>query len=218
VVDIILLAITVISTTTLLFYVVDAIRLNRDLIALFNQGITVWPESAQLKDPRHRILSKEELAEYLDIRLIAARTEIVCPLVNYPFVILVLMVVARNSYFDSWEWPASLIAILALNLAWAVYCSVQLYRAARKARRTAVDRLAEHRLQALHSVAITQSAEEREQLKTRVKLIEETSAEITSLRRGAFAPLTDQPFFRAILFASGGVGVGTVLQYLPGLF
>jgi hypothetical protein len=217
-VDLGLLVLTILSTTALLFYVVDAIRLNSDLIELFNQGITVWPESARLHDPRHRILSEEELAEYLDIRLIAARTEVVCPLVNYPFVILVLMIVARNSYFDNWEWPASLITILALNLSWAIYCSVQLYWAARRARRTALDRLSGHRLQALHTVGAAKSDAERERLQTRVKLIEETGAEISALRRGAFAPLGDQPFFRAILFSSGGIGIGSLLQYLPSLF
>jgi hypothetical protein len=217
-IDRVLLMITTVSTTILLFYVVDAIRLNRDLIALFNQGITQWPERARLISPRHRLLNEEELSEYLDIRLIAARTEVVCPLVNYPFVILVLMIVARNSYFDNWDWPWSLIIILALNLAWAIYCSVQLYRAARKARRTALDRLSEHRLHALYQAGIVQSGEQRAQLQTRVKMIEETVGEIRHLSRGAFAPLSDQPFFRAILFTSGSIGIGSLMKFLPNLF
>ena len=217
-IDRVLLMLTTVSTTILLFYVVDAIRLNRDLIALFNQGITQWPERARLISPRHRLLNEEELSEYLDIRLIAARTEVVCPLVNYPFVILVLMIVARNSYFDNWDWPWSLIIILALNLAWAIYCSVQLYRAARKARRTALDRLSEHRLHALYQAGIVQSGDQRAQLQTRVKMIEETVGEIRHLSRGAFAPLSDQPFFRAILFTSGSIGIGSLIKFLPNLF
>lgn len=217
-VDITLLLICIISTTVLLFYIVDAIRLNRDLIALFNQGITFWPESARVLSARHRLLNEEELAEYLDIRLIAARTEVVCPLINYPFVILVLMIVARNSYFDNWDWPWSLIIILALNLGWAIYCSVRLFRAARKARSTAIDRLSDHRLHSLHHANDVQSPEGRAQAQTRVKMIEETINEIRDLSRGAFAPLSNQPFFRAILFTSGSIGVGSLLQYLPSVF
>ncbi|HKP02170.1 MAG TPA: hypothetical protein VJU77_02315 [Chthoniobacterales bacterium] len=217
-VDMVMLIICIISTTVLLFYIVDAIRLNRDLIALFNQGITFWPESAQKLSARRRLLNEEELAEYLDIRLIAARTEVVCPLINYPFVILVLMIVARNSYFDNWDWPWSLIIILALNLAWAIYCSVRLYRAARKARRTAIDRLSDHRLQALYHTTEVQTPEGRAQAETRVKMIEETISEIRDLSRGAFAPLSNQPFFRAILFTSGSIGIGSLLQYLPSIF
>jgi hypothetical protein len=218
VVDIILLILCIISTTILLFYIVDAIRLNRDLIALFNQGITFWPESAQRLSARHRLLNEEELAEYLDIRLIAARTEVVCPLINYPFVMLVLMIVARNSYFDNWDWPWSLITILALNLGWAIYCSVRLYRAARKARRTAIDRLSDHRLHALQHTNDVESPDDRARAQTRVKMIEETINEIGALSRGAFAPLSNQPFFRAILFTSGSIGIGSLLQYLPRIF
>jgi hypothetical protein len=218
VVDIILLIFCIISTTLLLFYIVDAIRLNRDFIALFNQGITSWPKSARELSARHRLLNEEELAEYLDIRLIAARTEVVCPLINYPFVILVLMIVARNSYFDDWDWPWSLIIILALNLGWAIYCSVRLYRAARKARRTAIDRLSDHRLHALHYTNDAKSPEDRARAETRVKMIEETINEVRDLSRGAFAPLSNQPFFRAILFTSGSIGIGSLLQYLPSIF
>lgn len=218
IVDRVLLIICIISTIMLLFYVVDAIRLNRDLIKLFNQGISLWPEPARVRSKRNCLLNEEELAEYLDIRLIAARTEVVCPLVNYPFLILVLMIVARNSYFDNWDWPWSLIFILALNLGWAIYISLQLFRAARKARSTAVDRLSEHRLSALHCVSTVTTPEERRVAKAKLKMIEETIAEIRELNRGAFAPLSDQPFLRAILFASGSIGLGSLVQFLPNLF
>jgi hypothetical protein len=32
-------------------------------------------------------------------------------------------------------------------------------------------------------------------------------AEIRSLKKGAFAPLTEQPFIRAIIYPSGGLGL-----------
>lgn len=217
-VDNALLIICIVCTTALLFYVVDAIRLNRDLIKLFDQGLTVWPKSARLLNARKHLLNDEELSQYLNILLLAARTEVVCPLVNYPFIILVLLIVARNSYFDNWDWPLSLVIILTLNLAWAIYCSLQLYRAAGAARRTALNRLAGHRLEAIQVAGAAQSSYRRISAQTRLKMIDETINEIAGLSRGAFAPLSDQPFFRAILFASGGIGVGSLVQYLPNLF
>ena len=45
-----------------------------------------------------------------------------------------------------------------------------------------------------------------------------TINEIRDLSRGAFAPLSNQPFFRAILFTSGSIGIGSLLQYLPSIF
>jgi hypothetical protein len=46
------------------------------------------------------------------------------------------------------------------------------------------------------------------------KMVEELMVEIRGLRKGAFAPLSEQPFVRAVLFPSGGLGLIAVAQRL----
>ena len=39
--------------------------------------------------------------------------------------------------------------------------------------------------------------------------------EVQSTHQGAFSTLWDQPAIRALLFPSSGIGLATLLQYLP---
>jgi hypothetical protein len=52
----------------------------------------------------------------------------------------------------------------------------------------------------------------------RRQTFDELIAEIRRLKKGAFAPLTEQPFIRAILYPSGGIGLLAVAQRLLGIF
>ena len=52
----------------------------------------------------------------------------------------------------------------------------------------------------------------------RRKTFEELIDEIRRLKKGAFAPLSEQPFLRAVLFPSGGLGLIAVGQRLFELF
>ena len=47
---------------------------------------------------------------------------------------------------------------------------------------------------------------------------DELMAEIRDLKTGAFAPLSGQPFVRAVLFPGAGLGLLAVAQRLLGIF
>jgi len=50
------------------------------------------------------------------------------------------------------------------------------------------------------------------------EMFDELIAEIRGLKKGAFAPLTEQPFVRAIIVPSGGLGLLAVAQRLLDIF
>ena len=52
---------------------------------------------------------------------------------------------------------------------------------------------------------------------SREEMFDELIAEIRGLKKGAFAPLTQQPFIHAIIFPSGSVGLLAVGQRLLGI-
>ena len=127
------------------------------------------------------------------------------PLIWYPLLVLTLLVVARSSFFDNWTWPASLVLIFAITAAWALGSAILLRRAAEQLRETALNDLRRFRL-------LGREVEAKRQT------FDELIAEIRDLKTGAFAPLTDQPFIRAVLFPGAALGLIAVGQRVFDIF
>jgi hypothetical protein len=206
--DFLVLIVSVIAMMILTFYVVDAIRLNSNFIRIFTYGVAKWEPAISLGRERIPPLDEEELSRYRNIFFVAQRTEAVAPLIWYPLIVLTVMFVARSSLFDNWTWPLSLILIFTLNAMWAIGSAAFLRRAAEQLRESAISNL-----QLLRVLSFSKpDAEKRRQT------FDELIAEIRKLKKGAFAPLTEQPFVRAILYPSGGLGLFAVAQRLLGNF
>ena len=196
----------------LTFYVVDAIRLNSNFIRISTYGVTKWEPDIF---GRERIppLEEEELSRYRDIFFVAQRTEAVAPLIWYPLIVLTVMFLARSSFFDNWTWPLSLVLIFTLNAMWAIGSAAFLRRAAEQLREAAIRNLQLRQVldfKELQTPTLLKAARER--------TFDELIGEIRSLKKGAFAPLTEQPFIRAIIYPSGGLGLLAVAQRLLGIF
>ncbi len=189
----------------LTFYIVDAIQLNRNFIRIFTRGISSWPPKGFERAGRLPPLTEEQLAPYHNILFVAKRTEVVARLVWYPWIVLTLMLLARISLFDNWTWPPAIILIFGLNASWALGSAILLRRAAEKLRLAAIDSLERFRSQSY--------ADE-----TKRGMLSELIDEIRGLKKGAFAPLHEQPFIQAILVPSGSVGALAIVQRLFELF
>ena len=189
------------SLLLLSFYVVDAIQLNSNFIRMFAREVTRWSREVVEQSHRKPPLTEKELSAYHEIFFVAQRTQVVAPLIWYPLLVLTLLVVARSSFFDNWTWPASLVLIAAITAAWALGSAILLRRAAEQLRETALNDLRWFRLVGQESDAKRQT-------------FDELIAEIRDLKAGAFAPLTDQPFIRAVLFPGAAVGLLAVGQRL----
>ena len=196
---------TAVGLLLLSFYVVDAIQLNSNFIRMFAREVTKWSREVVEQSHRKPPLSEKELSAYHEIFFVAQRTQVVAPLIWYPLLVLTLLVVARSSFFDNWTWPASLVLILAITAAWALGSAILLRRAAEQLRETALNDLRRFRLLGQESEAKRQT-------------FDELIAEIRDLKTGAFAPLTDQPFIRAVLFPGAAVGLLAVGQRLFDIF
>jgi hypothetical protein len=189
----------------LFFYVVDAIQLNSNFIRMFAREVTKWSRAVIDRSHRSPPLTEKELSAYHEIFFVAQRTQVVAPLIWYPLIVLTLMIVTRSSFFDNWTWPASFILIVAITAAWALGSAILLRRAAEQLRETALNDLRRFRLLGQESEAKRQT-------------FDELMAEIRGLKMGAFAPLTEQPFIRAVLFPGAAVGLLAVGQRLFDIF
>lgn len=192
----------------LTFLVIDATRLcERFTLLLCRQ--TKWPPpkikrlrglAAAAPDPKPE--ENRGLDEYLDIQLLARLTGVVGRLVYYPFLIITLLIVARNTYFDNWDWPPALLITMGGLLIVAVVAGLSMREAAENARAENLKSLRKMQLQE----AVNGGGGDGGKL---AKLIEEVETE----RRGTFASFGSHPLLRAFLLPSGGVGVWALLEW-----
>ena len=205
----IILGVSVVAMTLLMFYVVDATRLCRRLIKIMIQTTIEWPRRLLTREAAELEVDPAYVREWVGVQFIAKRTEVISAMIYYPFVIVFLMAVARHSYFDRWDFPAGLLVIFTLNALYAFGNGVLLRRAAEEAKREAVRQL-KCRLKSLSDEPVFKQVKRR-QIERMVELIEAT-------QEGAFLPFTQHPLFKAVALPTGGTGLVFLLEYLATIF
>ena len=182
----------------LLFFVVDATRLCTRFIENLVSGPSSWPAVTMDAFATRRGMHWEDLREWLDLKLIVKRTDTIGRLIFYPFAALFLMIMSRLRYFDDWHTPITLATIIAMCVAWAVFCAVHLTVTARKAKEKVLLNLRENRLRV--------SGDTPEEKKRR-RQIGETIDEINLIREGPFAHWPQHPVVQALILPTGGIGL-----------
>jgi hypothetical protein len=202
-----LIVLTISVFLFLTFFVIDAIFLHEGFLIQLEKKETCWPDATfkrfEYSIIPSRPLNEADLADYWDILLISKRTEAVGRLIYYPFIILSLLILARLSYFDNWTWSPVVVVALSMHFSLALYAAWRLPKAARAYRDKVLERLKRRRRQAL-------------MLAQRMPEVSDTMIEeVQSTHQGAFSYLWEQPAIRALLLPSSGLGLATLLQFLP---
>lgn len=205
----IILGVSVVTMTLLMFYVVDATRLCRRLIFIMIKTTIEWPSRTLAREAKKLGVDEAHIHEWLGVQFIATRTQVISTMIYYPFVIVFLMAVARHSYFDRWDFPAGLLAIFTLNALYAFGNGVYLRRSAELAKREALDQLKRRLKDLADEPSLKRNT--RGQVERMVELIEQT-------QEGAFLPFTRHPLFGAIALPTGGTGLVFLLEYLATLW
>jgi hypothetical protein len=186
--------------------VLDAVMLCRRWIGWVTVSTGGWSDQVQETYLREYGLGEEQKAEFGKLKylavvdLVAQRTGVVNRLIRYPFIALLIMVAARNDYFDIWDYPLILIVAWPLNVALALMGAFLLYQSASKAKAAMLAGLSRQMVQALgagkdHDV--------------RVKQIQHVIDEVEANEQGAFVPFYQQPVIESSLY-----GIVALLQYL----
>ncbi len=136
----------------------------------------------------------------MDIELLAIRTSVTSTLVFLPFLLIVMLMLSRLSYFDNWDWPPGLIAVAALQSAFILWIGLKMRRFAIEAREEALKKL---------QARIDQSDEQQQR-----ERLQRIAERIRSEDRGAFSTASQHPFLSSVLVPSGGVGIWALLEYL----
>jgi hypothetical protein len=206
-IDSIILTLCVVSFAFLLFFVIEETRRCGSLVRRVTRS-SHWPEDTLKKFGQRScagcdVALNDYLEHWLGIELIGRRTEMVTRLIYYPFLILTLLVLARNTIFDNWTFPPALVITLFAGLAIAITCALHLRSTAEKARRRTLDSLGEKLL-------IAQQANGRPLEGPMRTLIER----VETYRVGAFCPFTQQPWLKALLIPIGSLSALPILEFL----
>lgn len=185
------------------FLALDVATLCRKFINELGAAPTQYPLATRRHFARQMgNVSDDYLDEWIDLQLIAELTERVGRLIYYPTLLVMLLIVARNDWWDAWPWPLALVVCFGFNFVLALAGIVVLQRAAKAAKRTAERSLTEKvrmlRARLQPTVEANDAARGQEVL-----------AEIRKLHRGAFVPFWENPVVGAIFLSSSGT---TVLQ------
>jgi hypothetical protein len=218
VLDLLLLITSIVGFLALVFYVLDSVWLSAQMLTRIARPFTVWPTPLVEEQIRQFRVSKTDIEGYLDVQFAAQKTRETGRLILLPFLIQFLMLVSRNSYFDDWSWPKSLVSIFVFNILLALAGWLILRRATRAIRSEALAKLREN----LHALECEQarrgksnSAAENSRgtpsLEERAIGLKELRRRIEEERRGAYARLFQDPALLAVLIPTGLLGILTVL-------
>jgi hypothetical protein len=195
----------IVSFFMLTFLTIDAARLCRWFIRKLVFTPSSYPEAT--REYFRSVLgnvSAEYLDEWLRIQLIADLTEGVGRLLWFPSIVLLVLLIARNEWWDRWPWHISYIVLMAVNFFLATISILVLQRAAREAQREAAKTFSAKVKKAKAKVAESPAHNDASQAE---KLLEE----IRNPKRGAFVPFWENPVIGAMLLGPSGL---TVLQFL----
>jgi hypothetical protein len=201
----------------LLFSVVDAVR----LFTAFIDGLAIAKSDYPLSTYKYfadRLNVAQAVFErygrdWIDIQFIAERAEVVNRLVYFPFVVLAVAVIARSTVFDNWHTPPSLIIIFLMGAAYSAYCALGVRKSAESARLVALENMT-RRLAAGKAAPAPETPDVSGSEAGRSALAQWLIDDVKNTRKGAFAPLAEQPFWKALLIPLTGFGGAELLQYV----
>jgi hypothetical protein len=204
-VDFITMMIAVATSILLVFYVADATWLCALFVRLLQAERSHWPKPTrdEFADARGMLTNPDDVAEWIDIKIIARLTDIVGKLIYRPFILLFVLVAARNPWFAHWDWPLPLILVLSTSSLYVLYSGHVLRTTAERGRQRALTFLQERLSKAL--------LRNDEKCSDQIRLIIE---DVKSIQERAFAPWSQRPVLRAVLIPFGGTGLLQLLQYL----
>ena len=203
-----LLILSGLSFLFMTFWMIDGAAISAWFIGRLSQARTRYPEATLSHFKNERAIKADSLIEeWIDLQLIADLTEPIGRVVYWPFIALLLMLVARNSWWDRWPWHWPLVLVFVLNLGLAAASYLILQRAAKHARALGVRNLKAKVNQKESEAAKSVAEHEASQAE---KLLDE----ISNLRRGAFVPFSKGPLVGGLLVNSSGLVLVELLAQL----
>jgi hypothetical protein len=168
-----------------------------------------WGEPSQ-KFAKLREQLGDASDDFLDIKLLIARTTPLTSVVYAPFIVVAFMFVAQAPTLVGRGWDLAEITMWVTGLLLACGCAALLPWEANKAKKTTLGRMRDER----NAAAAEFSNSFRTQ---KLEMLDAAILEVENADEGAFASFWRQPFMQAVVFSSGSLGLGSILSVLSSL-
>ncbi|SCZ84633.1 hypothetical protein [Nitrosomonas mobilis] len=195
----------------LLFFILDAVRLNYFWIQKLRTKHPLLVDKTTLKkeddlktfdDARiNKVDSLRSLEQIID--LVAGRTLKVDRLIYFPMLCIMLMLFARTAYFDNQEFPLSKGITFAASISLLFFAGFMLRNEAGHLKRSVI-KCAENLGKDCFSCKTEVDAAINRAKKTEV---DEVINRINNVNKGAFEPMFEQPVMRATLIILASIGI-----------
>lgn len=199
----------VFATLFLIFLVADATMYTRSSMIQLTRVRTLWDDKTVEPFKDELGLGEANLDDWIDMQFLARRSRFITRLIYFPFLALALLILSRSTIFDDFTVPLTLIIVQAISLAVIIGSVFLLRRAAEQARNAACEHL---NAKIITAKGIKKGGGE---LASQLEIL---LGRVENLRDGAFAPLSSQPFVKALLLPllSYGATVLVHIYALPG--
>ena len=154
-------------------------------------------ESEMESTMESRMKSEAAIRGHWSMDLLVRCTDLVGPVVVLPLILMVLLLLARSTLFEGWNWTPPLVAFHVGLAVYVLFVAIAFQREASHARAAVLDRLREARL-------VAEAGEATE--------IENVMEYIRSRRDGAFVPWTQHPILQTLVLPLGSVALITLLE------
>ena len=177
-------------------------RLAEDMLARRN-GHALWCSNMTASRGCNLENSPGVSSSWFNISLIAHHSEAIAHMVYFPLAVIIIMLLARLSCFDRTDTPLGLAIVIMLTMTHAVIWPARLRRVAERFRRQVLDEF--------HQALIRAKSREDE---VEAGQLQEMIRYVTTLDKGAFSPISRQPWVHVVMTMFGGGGGYALLTYL----
>ncbi len=186
VVDFIITQFSVISFLLLTFFVLDIALRFRDFV-----------DSLKIDNKKPAIDERS----VRNIRIIADHTNDIIHFIYYPFVAFFILIVARNSIFDNWQWTPKLVLVISISFLLAAFAVMIMQYSAKKIKSETLSTLND----SLYDMRCKEKWYEH-------NLIRDAINEIEKNKKGAFCRFSQNPVLLAFLIPFGGIGSLQIME------
>jgi hypothetical protein len=179
---------------------IDSALISRRFILALSSGPTDYNKATRALFSRGNDADPDCLEDWIDVQLVTELTEQVGKLVYYPTILLVLLLLARNGWWENWSWPPWYIFSFVCGLLLSLASVWILQNTAKQSKRQAEKNLE-------RKAALARAREEPPPSKA--SQAEKLLDQLQHLKRGAFVPFWQNPVVTAFFASSGGI---TALQ------
>jgi hypothetical protein len=208
---------SIVGLWVLVFAVVDVTRRATRLVGAMSDRDVEFPAPTMTREGSTTGLRGSLLATWIKFRVIVELTKSVSVFIYFPFVVLLLLIIARSTLFDSLNFPLPLVLLFGAALGYLVFSSGTLRRSAEHARERVLETLDDHLLHLKTGSVPPALADSAPQNADPVRglrdSVEELRRRVERTREGAFAPFLSQPVVKAVMIPFGGFGGLSLLEY-----